>query len=225
MYLRWSEERKIVMYSDFLKKLIDLCFGFFILISLTPLLILISCFVFFSMGRPIFFKQERIGKNNIPFIMYKFRTMREPKNGENRLLSDVDRVTKIGAFLRKTSLDELPEIINVIKGEMSLVGPRPLLDLHLELFDDQQLRRHDVKPGMTGLAQVMGRQSLSFTQRTALDVKYVDNLSLWLDIKIIVKTILVVLGADGIKTGQKFEEVDDVGLKDLIEKKQKEIEK
>ncbi|WP_180000033.1 sugar transferase [Acinetobacter sp. YH12239] len=213
------------MYSDFLKKLIDLCFGFFILISLTPLLILISCFVFFSMGRPIFFKQERIGKNNIPFIMYKFRTMREPKNGENRLLSDVDRVTKIGAFLRKTSLDELPEIINVIKGEMSLVGPRPLLDLHLELFDDQQLRRHDVKPGMTGLAQVMGRQSLSFTQRTALDVKYVDNLSLWLDIKIIVKTILVVLGADGIKTGQKFEEVDDVGLKDLIEKKQKEIEK
>ena len=177
------------------------------------------------MGSPIFFKQERIGKNNKPFIMYKFRTMREPKEGENRLLSDADRVTKVGAFLRKTSLDELPEIINVIKGEMSLVGPRPLLDLHLELFNDQQLKRHDVKPGMTGLAQVMGRQSLSFTQRTDLDVKYVDNLSLWLDIKIIVKTILVVLGADGIKTGQKFEEVDDVGLKDLIEKKQKESEK
>ena len=177
------------------------------------------------MGSPIFFKQERIGKNNKPFIMYKFRTMREPKEGENRLLSDADRVTKVGAFLRKTSLDELPEIINVIKGEMSLVGPRPLLDLHLELFNDQQLKRHDVKPGMTGLAQVMGRQSLSFTQRTDLDVKYVENLSLWLDIKIIIKTILVVLGADGIKTGQKFEEVDDVGLKDLIEKKQKESEK
>jgi lipopolysaccharide/colanic/teichoic acid biosynthesis glycosyltransferase len=107
------------------------------------------------MGSPIFFKQERIGRNNKPFIMYKFRTMREPKEGENRLLSDADRVTKVGAFLRKTSLDELPEIINVIKGEMSLVGPRPLLDLHLELFNDQQLKRHDVKPGMTGLAQVM----------------------------------------------------------------------
>lgn len=216
---------KAVMYKDYLKKIIDLLFGFLIFIFLIPILIFLSLFVFLSMGGPIFFKQERIGKNNKPFIMYKFRTMREPKVGENRLLSDADRVTKMGAFLRKTSLDELPEIINVIKGEMSLVGPRPLLDLHLELFDDQQLRRHDVKPGMTGLAQVMGRQSLSFTQRTDLDVKYVENLSLWLDVKIIVKTILVVLGADGIKTGQKFEEVDDVGLKDLIEKKQKDSEK
>lgn len=213
------------MYRDYLKSIIDIFFGFIIFILLLPILLLLSFFVFFSMGSPIFFKQERIGKNNKPFIMYKFRTMREPKEGENRLLSDADRVTKVGAFLRKTSLDELPEIINVIKGEMSLVGPRPLLDLHLELFNDQQLKRHDVKPGMTGLAQVMGRQSLSFTQRTDLDVKYVENLSFWLDIKIIVKTILVVLGADGIKTGQKFEEVDDVGLKDLIEKKQKESEK
>ncbi len=213
------------MYKDCLKKIIDLLFGFLIFIFLIPILIFLSLFIFFSMGNPIFFKQERIGKNNKPFIMYKFRTMREPKDGENRLLSDADRVTKIGAFLRKTSLDELPEIINVIKGEMSLVGPRPLLDLHLELFSEKQLKRHDVKPGMTGLAQVMGRQSLSFKQRTDLDVKYVENLSLWLDIKIIIKTILVVLGADGIKTGQKFEEVDDVGLKDLIEKKQKESEK
>ena len=213
------------MYKNYLKNVIDLCFGSIIFVLLLPILILLSFFVFFSMGSPIFFKQERIGKNNKPFIMYKFRTMREPKEGENRLLSDADRVTKVGAFLRKTSLDESPEIINVVKGEMSLVGPRPLLDLHLELFDDRQLKRHDVKPGMTGLAQVMGRQSLSFTQRTDLDVKYIENLSLWLDLKIIVKTILVVLGADGIKTGQKFEEVDDVGLKDLIEKKQKESEK
>ncbi|WP_151725954.1 sugar transferase, partial [Acinetobacter radioresistens] len=191
------------MYIDYLKSRIDIFFGFIIFILLLPILLLLSFFVFFSMGSPIFFKQERIGKNNKPFIMYKFRTMREPKEGENRLLSDADRVTKVGAFLRETSLDELPEIINVIKGEMSLVGPRPLLDLHLELFNDQQLKRHDVKPGMTGLAQVMGRQFLSFTQRTDLDVKYVENLSFWLDIKIIVKTILVVLGDDGIKKGQK----------------------
>lgn len=213
------------MYSSFFKNLVDLFVGLLILIVLIPILILISICVSISVGRPIFFKQKRIGKNNKSFIMYKFRTMREPKDGENRLLSDADRVTKVGKFLRKTSLDELPEIINVIKGEMSLVGPRPLLDLHLELFDENQLRRHNVKPGMTGLAQVMGRQSLSFTQRTDLDVKYVEDLSLWLDVKIIIKTILVVLGADGIKTGQKFEEVDDVGLKDLIEKKQKESEK
>lgn len=213
------------MYKDYLKSIMDIVLGFIIFILFLPILLLLSFFVFFSMGSPIFFKQERIGKKNKPFIMYKFRTMREPKEGENRLLSDADRVTKVGKFLRKTSLDELPEIINVIKGEMSLVGPRPLLDLHLELFDENQLRRHNVKPGMTGLAQVMGRQSLSFTQRTDLDVKYVEDLSLWLDVKIIIKTILVVLGADGIKTGQKFEEVDDVGLKDLIEKKQKESEK
>ena len=207
------------------KPFLDIFLSILIFLLILPFLLILSCAILFSMGSPIFFKQERIGKNNKPFIMYKFRTMREPKDGENRLLSDADRVTKLGTFLRKTSLDELPEIINVIKGEMSLVGPRPLLDLHLELFDENQKRRHDVKPGMTGLAQVMGRQSLSFTQRTNLDVKYVDNLSLWLDVKIIVKTILVVLGADGIKTGQNFEEVDDVGLKDLIEKKQKESEK
>lgn len=207
------------------KPFLDIFLSILIFLLILPFLLILSCAILFSMGSPIFFKQERIGKNNKSFIMYKFRTMREPKKGENRLLSDADRVTKVGAFLRKTSLDELPEIINVIKGEMSLVGPRPLLDLHLELFNENQLRRHNVKPGMTGLAQVMGRQSLSFTQRTNLDVKYVDNLSLWLDVKIIVKTILVVLGADGIKTGQNFEEVDDVGLKDLIEKKQKESEK
>lgn len=212
------------MYVKF-KPFLDIFLSILVFILILPFLLILSCTIFFSMGSPIFFKQERIGKNNKPFIMYKFRTMREPKDGENRLLSDADRVTKIGAFLRKTSLDELPEIINVIKGEMSLVGPRPLLDLHLELFNEKQLKRHDVKPGMTGLAQVMGRQSLSFTQRTDLDVRYVENLSLWLDIKIIMKTILVVLGTDGIKTGQKFEEVDDVGLKNLIEKKQKESEK
>lgn len=210
------------MYKYYLKKLIDLSLGFFIFILLIPILILLSILIFLSMGNPVFFKQERIGKNNRPFVMYKFRTMREPTEGENRLLSDADRVTKVGAFLRKTSLDELPEIINVLKGDMSLVGPRPLLDLHLELFDEHQKRRHEVKPGMTGLAQVMGRQSLTFKQRTDFDVEYVKNLSFWLDVKIIFKTVLVVCGADGIKTGQKIEEVDDLGVLDLLEKKDKE---
>lgn len=174
------------------------------------------------MGKPIIFKQERIGKNNKTFLMYKFRTMREPKKGQNRLLSDSDRITKLGDFLRRSSLDELPEIINVIKGDMSLVGPRPLLDFHLELFDKYQQKRHSVKPGMTGLAQIMGRQSLSFKQRIILDLEYVNKMSFLFDIKIIMKTIFVVLGSSGVKNGQKFEEVDDVGLKELIEKRYKQ---
>lgn len=205
-----------------IKSFLDIFLSIIILVILFPILVILSCIVFLSMGFPILFKQERIGKNDKPFIMYKFRTMREPKDGENRLLSDADRVTKVGVFLRKTSLDELPEIINVIKGDMSLVGPRPLLDLHLELFDEHQKRRHEVKPGMTGLAQVMGRQSLTFKQRTDLDVEYIKNLSFWLDVKIIFKTVLVVCGANGIKTGQKIEEVDDLGILDLLEKKDKE---
>lgn len=207
------------MYIPFFKNISDIIFGVFIFIILIPVLLILTILVFISMGSPIVFKQERIGKHNKPFMMYKFRTMREPKKGQNRLLSDADRITKVGEFLRRSSLDELPEIINVIKGDMSLVGPRPLLELHLELFDDHQKSRHNVKPGMTGLAQVMGRQFLSFKQRTNLDVEYVNKVSLWLDIKIIFKTVLVVLGASGIKTGQQFEEVDDVGLKDLIEKR------
>ena len=206
------------MYQYF-KVIIDFVGSIIILVILLPVLLVIGVSVLVAMGSPIIFKQERIGKHNKPFIMYKFRTMREPKNGQNRLLSDADRITKVGEFLRRSSLDELPEIINVIKGDMSLVGPRPLLELHLELFDDHQKTRHNVRPGMTGLAQVMGRQSLSFKQRTNLDVEYVNKVSLWLDIKIIFKTVLVVLGASGIKTGQQFEEVDDVGLKDLIEKR------
>ena len=206
------------MYQYF-KAIIDFLGSIIILIVLLPVLLVIGVSILVAMGSPIIFKQERIGKHNRPFMMYKFRTMREPKKGQNRLLSDVDRITKLGEFLRRSSLDELPEIINVIKGDMSLVGPRPLLELHLELFDDHQKTRHNVRPGMTGLAQVMGRQSLSFKQRTNLDVEYVNKVSLWLDIKIILKTILVVLGASGIKTGQQFEEVDDVGLKDLIEKR------
>lgn len=206
------------MYQYF-KVIIDFFGSIIILIILLPVLLIISVSVFVVMGSPIIFKQERIGKYNKPFVMYKFRTMREPIKGQNRLLSDADRITKVGEFLRRSSLDELPEIINVIKGDMSLVGPRPLLELHLELFDEHQKIRHNVKPGMTGLAQVMGRQSLSFKQRTNLDVEYVNKVSLWLDIKIIFKTVLVVLGASGIKTGQQFEEVDDVGLKDLIEKR------
>ena len=209
------------MYIYF-KVFFDFLASIFILIILLPVLLGISLSVLLTMGKPVIFKQERIGKNNKPFMMYKFRTMREPKKGQNRLLSDADRITKLGSFLRRSSLDELPEIINVIKGNMSLVGPRPLLDFHLELFDKYQQKRHSVKPGMTGLAQVMGRQSLSFKQRINLDIEYTNKIGLIFDIKILMKTIFVVLGSSGVKNGQEFEEVDDVGLKELIEKKYKQ---
>lgn len=208
------------MYKTHIKPILDVTFGIILCMILLPILIVLAICVFISLGSPIIFKQERVGKDFKPFIMYKFRTMREPRKGENRLLSDADRVTKFGAFLRKTSLDELPELINVIKGDMSLVGPRPLLELHVELFNNEQKKRYTVKPGMTGLAQVMGRQFLSFSQRASLDVQYVNSLTFGFDLKIILKTILVVVGADGIKTGQKFEEVDDVGLKKLIEERE-----
>lgn len=205
----------------YLKVVLDFLLSIIIAIVLLPILLGIGISIILSMGRPVIFKQERIGKNNKPFIMYKFRTMREPKDGQNRLLSDADRVTKLGGFLRSSSLDELPEIINVIKGDMSLVGPRPLLDFHLELFDKSQKKRHKVKPGMTGLAQIMGRQALSFKERISLDLEYVERVNLRLDLKIILKTVFVVLGSNGVKTGQTFEEVDDVGLKALIEKNHK----
>ena len=209
------------MYQYF-KIVLDFLSSVFILIILLPVLLGISIGILISMGKPIIFKQERIGKNNKTFLMYKFRTMREPKKGQNRLLSDSDRITKLGDFLRRSSLDELPEIINVIKGDMSLVGPRPLLDFHLELFNKYQRKRHNVKPGMTGLAQIMGRQSLSFKQRIILDLEYVNKMSFLFDIIIIMKTIFVVLGSSGVKNGQNFEEVDDVGLKELIEKRYKQ---
>tara|TARA_R110000787_G_C13383950_1_gene442040 strand:+ start:793 stop:1431 length:639 start_codon:yes stop_codon:yes gene_type:complete len=209
------------MYQ-YLKVILDFLLSVFILLVLLPVLLGVGFSVLLTMGRPVLFKQERIGKNNKPFLMYKFRTMREPIKGQNRLLSDADRITRLGDFLRRSSLDELPEIINIIKGDMSLVGPRPLLDFHLELFDKYQQKRHSIKPGMTGLAQIMGRQSLSFKERINLDLEYVNKMSFLLDIKILMKTIFVVLGTSGVKNGQKFEEVDDVGLKELIEKKYKQ---
>ena len=209
------------MYQ-YLKVVLDFLASIFIFIILLPVLLGVSLSILLTMGRPIIFKQERIGKDNKPFVMYKFRTMREPKKGQNRFLSDAERITRLGDFLRRSSLDELPEIINVIKGDMSLVGPRPLLDFHLELFDKYQQKRHSVKPGMTGLAQIMGRQALSFKQRINLDLEYINKMSFVFDIKIIMKTILVVLGSSGVKNGQEFEEVDDVGLKELIEKKYKQ---
>lgn len=199
------------------KRLLDFVLAIIGLVLLFPIFLACSVCVFISMGLPIFFKQKRIGLNEMEFEIIKFRTMRPPKDGESMLLTDAQRVTRVGEFLRRTSLDELPELWNVVKGEMSLVGPRPLLDAHLKVFTPEQRRRHLVRPGLTGLAQISGRQNLTFGQRTALDVLYVDTQSFWGDIKILFKTVGVVLGGGGVETGQVFSDVDDVGLKKIIE--------
>ncbi len=166
--------------------------------------------VYFAFGRPIFFRQVRPGLNGKPFIMYKFRTMTNERDGDGNLLPDDRRLTSFGRFLRSTSLDELPELINVLKGEMSLVGPRPLLMEYLPLYSTEQFRRHEVKPGITGWAQVNGRNAISWEDKFKFDVWYVDNQSFWLDIKILWMTLVKVFKREGISqagqaTMEKFE--------------------
>lgn len=200
-----------------MKRLFDILASLVLIALFFPVLLICAFLVFTTLGSPIIFKQKRIGFNEIEFEILKFRTMRAPNNDETMLLTDAQRVTPFGAFLRRTSLDELPELWNVLKGEMSLVGPRPLLDAHLKVFTLEQRRRHLVRPGLTGLAQVSGRQQLTFGQRSVLDILYVDTRSFWLDIKILFKTISVVLGGSGIETGQYFGDVDDIGLIRVIE--------
>jgi lipopolysaccharide/colanic/teichoic acid biosynthesis glycosyltransferase len=165
---------------------------------LTPVMIIIGLLVWLRMGWPPFFSQQRPGQNGRPFTMYKFRTMNAKKDGFGQLLPDAQRLTAFGRFLRASSLDELPELWNVFKGEMSLVGPRPLLMEYLSLYSPEQARRHEVRPGITGWAQVNGRNALSWDEKFALDVWYVDNQSIALDLHILWKTLMAVFRRDGI---------------------------
>lgn len=178
-------------------------------IILLPIIIILSLLVYFKIGSPVFFKQQRPGWRGKPFNIYKFRTMSDEKNSRGELLSDVERLTSFGKMLRSTSLDELPSLWNVLKGEMSLVGPRPLLMEYLPLYNAEQARRHEVKPGITGWAQVNGRNAIGWEKKFILDVWYVDNQSLWLDIKTILLTIKKVffkhgISAEGEATMPKF---------------------
>lgn len=194
------------------KRLIDVIGAGLGLIVLAPILIILSIAILIQMGSPVFFKHQRPGYKGKPFEMIKFRTMRKPKDDENMYLTDAERVTRLGNFLRNYSLDELPELFNVLKGDMSLVGPRPLLMEYLDIYTDEQARRHDVKPGITGWAQVNGRQNITFSKRFEYDVWYSDNMSFVLDIKILFITLIKVFTNDGVDTGQSFNEVDDVGV-------------
>ncbi|MEG1870910.1 MAG: sugar transferase [Peptostreptococcaceae bacterium] len=181
-----------------IKRIIDILGSFIGLIILSPILIITGILVYFKLGSPIFFVQERVGKDDKIFKMIKFRSMLDAKNKFGEDLPDEERLTPFGAKLRSLSLDELPELINVLKGDMSLVGPRPLLIEYLELYSDEQRRRHDVRPGITGLAQINGRNSISWKDRFKLDVTYVDSNSVFLDIKILFMTVFKVIKKDGI---------------------------
>lgn len=180
------------------KRIFDLMISLVALIILSPLLILITILVVLKHGRPIIFKQSRPGKKGSPFTFYKFRTMTNEKSEAGNLLPDKDRLTSLGNFLRKTSLDELPSLFNVVKGDMSLVGPRPLLMQYLPLYNEFEQRRHEVKPGITGWAQVNGRNSISWEDKFLLDVWYVDNRSFSLDIRIMFLTLYKVFKREGI---------------------------
>jgi lipopolysaccharide/colanic/teichoic acid biosynthesis glycosyltransferase len=181
-----------------LKRAFDLIAAGLALVVLAPVLLLLAVAVGWTMGRPVLFSQVRPGLGGHPFRMYKFRTMRDAVDAEGRSLPDAQRLTRFGRWLRSTSLDELPELFNVLRGEMSLVGPRPLLMQYLPLYSTEQARRHEVRPGITGWAQVNGRNALSWPDRFALDVWYVDHRSLALDIKICILTLWRVVRRDGI---------------------------
>ena len=184
--------------TPIVKRLLDIILASLILIVLSPLMLIISILVAIQHGFPILFRQKRPGLNGEIFTIYKFRTMRDLFDEQGNPLPDSQRLTKLGRFLRSTSLDELPELFNIIKGEMSLVGPRPLLIAYLPLYNKKQARRHEVLPGLTGWAQVHGRNVLTWEEKFELDVWYVDHWTLWLDFKIIGKTIIKVLRREGI---------------------------
>ena len=200
-------------YLSFGKRLLDLVLTVPALIIFSPLLIVLGFLVRLKLGSPVLFRQMRPGLNEKPFVMLKFRTMSDARDEHGELLPDAQRLTRFGVFLRKSSIDELPEIINVLKGDMSLVGPRPLLMQYLDRYTPEQARRHEVKPGITGWAQIHGRNALTWEEKFKLDVWYVDNWSLWLDIKIIAMTIWKILQREGIsQPGQAtMEEFKGIG--------------
>jgi len=186
------------MYLNFIKPICDFSSSLIAIILLLPVFIILIITLLIANKGDIFFIQKRPGKNGKVFNIIKFRTMNNKKNKEGILLPDAERLTAIGKFIRKTSLDEIPQLLNVVKLDMSLIGPRPLLTSYYHLYNSHQMRRHEVKPGITGLAQVNGRNTISWNEKFDYDVWYVDNLSLFLDIKILFKTILKVINFDGI---------------------------
>lgn len=193
-------------YELFFKRIFDFIFSLLMLIILSPVILILAVLVRINFGSPIIFVQERPGLNENIFNLYKFRTMTNAVDKDNNLLPDSKRLTKFGMWLRSTSLDELPELFNIIKGEMSFIGPRPLLVAYLDRYTEEQHHRHDVRPGLTGLAQVNGRNSISWEEKFKYDIQYVNNITFFNDINILIQTIKkAVLKHDGIN----FSEIND----------------
>ena len=189
------------MYRGLIKRLLDFFISLIALLILSPVLIIISVWLYFvNEGAGVFFTQDRPGKNNKIFRLVKFKTMNDKRDKDGKLLPDGVRLTKAGRFVRSTSLDEIPQLINVLKGDMSLIGPRPLLIKYLPLYNAEQARRHEVRPGITGWAQVNGRNAISWEEKFELDVWYVDHVSFLLDIKILLKTVYNVIKRKGISS-------------------------
>lgn len=186
------------MYQRCFKRFFDVVLSGTALLLLSPLFALIALLVRVKLGSPVFFRQERPGKDEKIFLLYKFRTMTDGKDGHGRLLPDEVRLTPFGKFLRSTSLDELPELFNILKGDMSIIGPRPLLVEYLPLYNAAQRQRHNVRPGLSGWAQIHGRNALPWEKRFACDIYYVQHISFWLDIKILFLTVAKVFRREGI---------------------------
>jgi lipopolysaccharide/colanic/teichoic acid biosynthesis glycosyltransferase len=200
---------------EVVKRIIDVLFSIILLIILSPAILIIILLVGLMLGSPVLFRQTRPGYKGKPFVIYKFRSMTAEKDAEGKLLPDAKRLTRFGQFLRNTSLDELPELFNVIKGEMSLVGPRPLLMEYLPLYTPEQARRHEVKPGITGWAQINGRNTLDWDKRFQMDLWYIDHWSLGLDCKILFLTIFKVLRREGINAEGQTAMAKFIGRKEI----------
>jgi lipopolysaccharide/colanic/teichoic acid biosynthesis glycosyltransferase len=181
-----------------IKRLLDIIISATALMVFSPVILIVSLILLFTIGRPVFFLHERPGIEGKPFKLIKFRSMRNTRDIKGNLLPDCERITRFGQFIRKTSIDEFPELLNVLLGEMSMVGPRPLLMQYLSRYSEDQFRRHDVLPGVTGWAQVNGRNAISWDEKFKLDLWYVDHWSIWLDIKILFMTVWKVISGEGI---------------------------
>ena len=209
------------MYQKYIKRLLDIILSLIAIIITLPIFLITGILVLIFLGKPAIFRQKRPGKKEKIFTMYKFRTMSNKKDKDGNLLPDELRLTKLGKFLRKTSLDEIPEFINILKGDMSFVGPRPLLVEYLPYYTEEEHHRHDVRPGLTGLAQVSGRNLLNWDDRFKKDIEYVNNITFKNDLKIAFKTILIVLKKEGInskKTVTMTSLIDERKKKDVRNK-------
>ncbi len=189
------------MYRKFIKRMLDILLSLLVLVILSPLYLVLILLVRVNLGAPVIFRQERPGRNGKVFRLYKFRTMNDKKDEDGKLLPDAQRLTKFGKMLRASSLDELPEFVNILNGDMSFIGPRPLLVRYLPYYTDEEMHRHDVRPGLTGLAQINGRNALSWEERFHYDLEYVEKCSFRMDMKIIFQTVGKVLRHSDVQSG------------------------